>query len=136
MITFDKASNVVKLTNGKIDYAVYINTEGYLETVYFGKAIRNFDPTTMRTAPKGHAETHVYDPAIGSERWFADGFKQNVAPLEISPTSAGHPLSVRAKTAVLLPIFCMYLTAYLTARNRLTVCPRCTATTARRWNFY
>lgn len=38
MITFDKASNVVKLTNGKIDYAVYINTEGYLETVYFGKA--------------------------------------------------------------------------------------------------
>ena len=78
MITFDKASNVVKLTNGKIDYAVYINTEGYLETVYFGKAIRNFDPTTMRTAPKGHAETHVYDPAIGSERWFADGFKQNV----------------------------------------------------------
>ena len=85
MITFDKASNVVKLTNGKIDYAVYINTEGYLETVYFGKAIRNFDPTTMRTAPKWHAETHVYDPAIGSERWFADGFKQNVAPLEISP---------------------------------------------------
>lgn len=60
MITFDKASNVVKLTNGKIDYAVYINTEGYLETVYFGKAIRNFDPTTMRTAPKWHAETHVY----------------------------------------------------------------------------
>ena len=85
MISFDKASNIVKLTNGSIDYAVYINTEGYLETIYFGKAMRDFNPATMRTAPKRHAETHVYDPAIGSERWFADGFKQNVAPLEISP---------------------------------------------------
>ncbi len=85
MISFDKTSNIVKLSNGSIDYAVYINTEGYLETIYFGKSIRDFNPETMRTAPKWHDETHVYDPATGSERWFADGFKQNVAPLELSP---------------------------------------------------
>ena len=85
MISFNKTSNVVKLSNGSIDYAVYINTEGYLETIYFGKSIRDFNPETMRTAPKWHDETHVYDPETGSERWFADGFKQNVAPLELSP---------------------------------------------------
>ena len=85
MISFNKTSNVVKLSNGSIDYAVYINTEGYLETIYFGKSIRDFNPGTMRTAPKWYDETHVYDPATGSERWFADGFKQNVAPLELSP---------------------------------------------------
>lgn len=85
MISFDKASHIVKLTNGSIDYVVYINTEGYPETIYFGKAMRDFNPETMRTAPKWHDETHVYDPKTGSERWFADGFKQNVAPLELSP---------------------------------------------------
>lgn len=85
MISFDKASHIVKLTNGSIDYVVYINTEGYPETIYFGKSMRDFNPETMRTAPKWHDETHVYDPKTGSERWFADGFKQNVAPLELSP---------------------------------------------------
>ena len=77
MISFDKASNIVKLTNGSIDYVVYINTEGYLETIYFGKSMRDFNPETMRTEPKWHDETHVYYPTTGSERWFADGFKQN-----------------------------------------------------------
>lgn len=39
MITFDKKQSVVKLSNGRINYWIYINREGYLETVYFGKTV-------------------------------------------------------------------------------------------------
>lgn len=85
MITFDQSKKVVKLSNGSIDYVVYINTEGYLETVYFGKSIHDFSLSQVRSETLHDEDTYVYDIASETERHFVDGFKYGVAPLEISP---------------------------------------------------
>ena len=35
MINYDAKQNVIKLDNGSINFVIYINQEGYLETIYF-----------------------------------------------------------------------------------------------------
>ena len=58
MIIFDKKQNVIRLDNGSILYLIYINSEGYLETVYFGKRINEFDVSLTR--PMGGEESTIY----------------------------------------------------------------------------
>ena len=58
MITFDKKQSVVKLSNGSISYWIYINREGYLETVYFGKMVKDFDISLIRVT--GGVESNIF----------------------------------------------------------------------------
>lgn len=84
MITFDKQQNTIKLDNGSISYLIYINCEGYLETVYFGKSVVDFDIDVVRKAPESHEETHYFSRERGQEVTYPDGYKEGVAPLELS----------------------------------------------------
>lgn len=60
MISFDKKQNVVKLNNGSISYWIYINSEGYLETVYFGKKIKDFDISHIRVTDGAEKQYFQY----------------------------------------------------------------------------
>lgn len=84
MITFDKKQNTVKLDNGNVSYLIYINSAGYLETVYFGKSIADFDIDVVRKVPEHHEETRFFSREIGKEVSYSDGYKEGVAPLELS----------------------------------------------------
>lgn len=84
MITFDKQKNTVKLDNGSIAYLIYINCAGYLETVYFGKSVADFDIDIVRKAPPHHEETRYFCREEGKEVCYPDGYKEGVAPLELS----------------------------------------------------
>ena len=55
MISSDPKQNVIKLDNGSVQYVIYINKEGYLETLYFGKSIKDFDVSLIRITGGGEA---------------------------------------------------------------------------------
>ena len=82
MIAYDKAHRLFVLDNGSIGYAVYHNDMGYLETVYFGGARREYADFACIRAADGSA---FYDLKTGAERTASDGFLAGVAPLELSP---------------------------------------------------
>ena len=98
MISYNKALRLLTLDNKRIGYAVYVNDAGYLETVYFGKHLASYADFSCIRDGKGYA-TPVYDAAAGEEYFYADGFKADVAPLEISPHGVwdkrGAPVIVR-----------------------------------------
>ena len=82
MISFDTKQNVIKLDNGSVQYVIYINKEGYLETLYFGKSIKDFAPTLIRVI--GGEESLYYDVTDGCEKEYPDKYKEGVAPVELS----------------------------------------------------
>ena len=43
MINFNKEKNIIHLYNDNISYIIYINSKKYLQHVYFGKRISDFD---------------------------------------------------------------------------------------------
>lgn len=85
MITFDKSQNLIKLDNGSISYCIYINSFGYLETVYFGKHVKDFDIDFIRNGGTCEPDVIYYDTDKNQEACYEDGFKNGVAPLEICP---------------------------------------------------
>ena len=100
MITFDPTTNTIHLCNGRISYIVYINAVGYLETLYFGPALARVpDPANVRAFGTFHDASFYYDAEEGAEHAYADGYKNNGAPQEISShggTDKRHaPLVVR-----------------------------------------
>lgn len=82
MITFDKRQSVVKLDNGSISYWIYINREGYLETVYFGKTVKDFDISLIRVMDG--AESNIFSIAENREIAYPDRYKEGIAPVELS----------------------------------------------------
>ncbi len=100
MIRFSKTTRILVLDNRSIGYAVYVNDAGYLETVYFGKRLSGYtDFDCVRNA--GPKATLYYDRESGTEKGYADGFKADSAPLEVSPhglwDKRGAPIIVRSK---------------------------------------
>lgn len=85
MIAFDQQNNTIHLGNGRVSYIVYINAVGYLETLYFGKALRHC-PTVAQTRAFGtfHDASFYYNAVEGKEYRYADDFKNNGAPMELS----------------------------------------------------
>ena len=81
MISFDKKQNVVKLNNGSISYWIYINSEGYLETVYFGKKIKDFDISHIRVTDG--AESNIFSITENREITYPDRYKEGIAPVEL-----------------------------------------------------
>lgn len=97
MIIFDKKQNVIRLDNGSILYLIYINSEGYLETVYFGKRINEFDVSLTR--PMGGEESTIYSISENREVEYPDGYKYGLAPVELSVHASrdkrGAPLIIK-----------------------------------------
>ena len=98
MIGYDKKTRILVLDNKSIGYAVYVNDAGYLETLYFGRSLSDYaDFDCVRRA--GEFSTPRYDAASGKETGYADAFKFDAAPLEISPhglaDKRGAPVIVR-----------------------------------------
>lgn len=98
MIRYNREERILALDNGSIGYAVYINDAGYLETVYFGRKLASYsDFSCARKA--GEFATPRLDVARGEEVGYADGFKADCAPLEISPhgltDKRGAPVVIR-----------------------------------------
>ena len=98
MIRYDKKTRILVLDNKSIGYAVYVNDAGYLETLYFGRSLSDYaDFDCVRRADE--LSTPRYDAASGKETGYADAFKFDAAPLEISPhglaDKRGAPVIVR-----------------------------------------
>ncbi|MCR4661179.1 MAG: alpha-galactosidase [Clostridia bacterium] len=84
MIEYNEKSRVFNITNGSISYMIYLNSEGILETIYFGKAIAPLtDVSALRKSNEWHDSSFTYDNVNKTEYKYSDGFKNNSAPLEI-----------------------------------------------------
>ncbi len=100
MIRYNKNTRLLVLDNKSIGYVVYVNDAGYLETLYFGKHLAGYsDFSCVRN--NGVYASPYYDVARGEERTYADGFKTDAVPLEVSPhglsDKRGAPVIARGK---------------------------------------
>lgn len=98
MVTYLPERQLVVCKNAGMAYVVYINAEGYLETVYYGRPLADYgDFDAVRNAHD--YATYSYDFADGREERSPDGFKADCAPLEISPNGLydkrGAPVLIR-----------------------------------------
>lgn len=88
MITYNPQTKVFHLQNRHLSYMVYLNDFGYLETIYFGKAIEAFDPACVRRSAERHDSSFYYDKDDGEEYRYSDCYMNNAAPQEISAHAA------------------------------------------------
>ena len=85
MITYNEQTKVLHLTNGSVSYMIYINDFGYLETIYFGKAICEIDDVScIRSSDERHDSSFYYDKGTGRELRYSDRYMNNAAPQELS----------------------------------------------------
>lgn len=102
MITFNKDTKIVHLSNKNLSYMIYINDAGYLETLYFGKAMGDLrESDCIRKSAVFHDSGFYYNTVARKEERFSDHFKNDCAPLEISPHGSldkrGAPLVIRRR---------------------------------------
>lgn len=84
MITFNKEKNIFHLTNNSISYYIYINSIGYLETLYFGEYLEEIDSVdAIRKWPIDNGETRYYDIKKDKDLVYEDVFKSNAARGEL-----------------------------------------------------
>ncbi len=85
MITFNEKNRIFHLTNKSVSYYIYLNAEGYLETVYFGKYLPELnDVDGIRKAYTDNGSTQYFDVEKQVECTYDDNFKSNYARLEVS----------------------------------------------------
>ena len=84
LISYDEGKRLFVLDNGTFAYTIYVNDAGYLETVYFGASRAEYGDIDCVRGAWESASPH-YDVARGVEVGYADKFKSDAAPLEISP---------------------------------------------------
>ena len=84
LIAYDEGKRLFVLDNGRFAYTIYVNDAGYLETVYFGASRAEYGDIDCVRGAWESASPH-YDVARGVELGYADKFKSDAAPLEISP---------------------------------------------------
>ena len=98
MIRYDREKRLLVLGNGSISYVIYMNSAGYLETLYFGRAVKDAAEVLCARGTNYGASSY-YDAASGEERCYPDHFKADRAPLECSPHAVadkrGAPVIVR-----------------------------------------
>ena len=76
MINYDNKKRIFHLTNGSISYYIYINSIGYLETLYLGEYLESIDnPNDIRSWAIDNGSTRYYDIANEKECIFEDGYK-------------------------------------------------------------
>ena len=102
MITFNSETKIVHLSNKNLSYMIYINDAGYLETLYFGGLMADLkESDCIRKSAIFHDSGFYYNTAAQREERFSDHFKNDCAPLEISPHGGldkrGAPIVIRRK---------------------------------------
>ena len=84
LVDYNEKLRLFTLSNNSFGYAIYLNDAGYLETVYFGRAMRDYsDFACVREA--GEYASPRYNIRTAREEGYRDGFKADAAPLEVSP---------------------------------------------------
>ena len=84
MINYISDKKLLTLSNGSIAYVLYINDAGYVEKVYFGKALANLDDFAQVRDAKYFTSSY-YDTSIGAQKMYTDGFMTDTALMELSP---------------------------------------------------
>ena len=84
MINYIGDKKLLTLSNGSIAYVLYINDAGYVEKVYFGKALANLDDFAQVRDAKYFTSSY-YDTSIGAQKMYTDGFMTDTALMELSP---------------------------------------------------
>lgn len=100
MITFNEKSRVFHLTNKSISYYIYLNKEGYLETLYFGKYLSGLDDfSDIRKTNIDNYSTQYFNVRESRECTYEDEFKSTYARMEYSPNGKidkrGAPIVIR-----------------------------------------
>ena len=98
MIEFKE--NLFHLTNKDISYYIFVNSSGYLETVYFGKHLNNLGNLDgIRYANTDNCSTQYFDTKERKENTYIDHFRNGIARVEISPhglnDKRGAPIIIR-----------------------------------------
>ena len=88
MITYNHDLKLITLNNGSISYCIYINSAGYLQKVYFGKALNNHEDFSEIINAK-YLTSPYYDVTKGEEFLYADGYKSDLASLELHSHGLG-----------------------------------------------
>lgn len=84
MFEYDEKARVFHLTNGSISYMIYRNERDILEKLYLGKGMKTIRSTeALRKSADWHDSSFWYDRVAEKEHRYADGFKNNSAPLEV-----------------------------------------------------
>lgn len=83
MIEYDGSQNLIILSNNEISYVIYINNFGYLETLYFGKKLSNYNGILKSKELSDNGPTY-FDLKKRKEQRFEDGFKIDASCLELS----------------------------------------------------
>lgn len=83
MINYNSDKKLLSLSNGSIAYVMYVNDAGYVEKVYFGKALANLDDFTQVRDGKYFVSSY-FDTAEGVQKRYTDGFMAESGLLELS----------------------------------------------------
>ena len=106
MITYLPKQKLFHLTNKSISYYIYLNEEGYLETIYFGKYLPNIENIDWIRKPyTDNNATQYFSVKDQKEYTFKDNFRSNRARLEISShgknDKRGAPIVIRKKMVLI-----------------------------------
>ncbi len=110
MITYLPKQKLFHLTNKSISYYIYLNEEGYLETIYFGKYLPNIENIDWIRKPyTDNNATQYFSVKDQKEYTFKDNFRSNRARLEISShgknDKRGAPIVIRKENGSYLTNF-------------------------------
>lgn len=88
MIEFDKNKKIFNISNGSISYFIYVNSEGILENLYFGKFTDKIN-LEKRIKKQDNYSTQYYDKKENVEKMFADKFSVKHSLFEIGFHNGG-----------------------------------------------
>lgn len=86
MIQFNKKYNTFTLSNNEITYCIYLNSEGYLEKIYFGAFIKDIDLNFINSKRKlnvNNGSNGFFDVKNNKETEYKDKYDNYGALLEI-----------------------------------------------------
>lgn len=81
--SFDSHTNIFKLSNGKVDYLIYINKLGIPVHLYFGKSLKDFNSSDFLKQPD-------YNYQFYKDNHFEtiDHYYETITPVEISTNNS------------------------------------------------
>ena len=92
MINYISDKKLLTLSNGSIAYVLYINNAGYVEKVYFGKALAQLDDFAQVRDGKYFVSSY-FDTVQGQQLRYTDGFMAETGLME--PSSPSSPIIIK-----------------------------------------
>lgn len=80
MIKYNQSARTIKLSNGSVDYVLYINNDNIVETAYFGKSFKCENYNALRNYNTVFVDTYFVD---GEEKYYEHGFNFQASRLEL-----------------------------------------------------